>query len=449
MRQEPAWLVTSTSAPSGEQLVAYYHHALGACPDRSARGSSGVSEPASQNTTTQRPCGPIRVVTEARLAQDAHGRYWANEPASGWVAWSDYAAALPGVELVARVRQQAEVPDGVPVGPIPVLAIPYYIGLRGLVRRAAGVARASARAVSTSALTVIRLTGALGHTAALTARLLGRPYVVEVIGEPVGVLRSGAAGGSGRWLARPAGWLMRRAVTGPAGAQYATEATLQSADATAASVRTVACSSIRLAEEDFVDRPRTLRAAGGRIIAIGSQDQLYKGHDDLIRAIALLRHSPTQPRLTLVGSGRYHDHLRRLARDLQVADLVSFAGQGNSRPEIRRLLDEADLYAQPSRTEGLPRALIEAMARGLPAIATSVRGIPELLPARCLVRPGRPAERAALAVAILTDPVQATAGSARNLDVARRHSAAALARQHAAWFELIRRESVRARPGRR
>ena len=47
-----------------------------------------------------------------------------------------------------------------------------------------------------------------------------------------------------------------------------------------------------------------------------------------------------------------------------------------------------DLYVQPSLHEGLPRALIEAMSRGLPALASSCGGIPELLPPECLHRPG-------------------------------------------------------------
>ena len=51
------------------------------------------------------------------------------------------------------------------------------------------------------------------------------------------------------------------------------------------------------------------------------------------------------------------------------------------------MLDSAHLFVLPSLTEGLPRALLEAMARGLPAVATAVGGVPELLPPSCLVPP--------------------------------------------------------------
>ncbi|GAB3976194.1 glycosyltransferase family 4 protein [Plantactinospora veratri] len=83
-----------------------------------------------------------------------------------------------------------------------------------------------------------------------------------------------------------------------------------------------------------------------------------------------------------LGDGRYRPRLERLATDLGVRRQVHFTGTISAATEVRRQLDAADLFVMPSRTEGLPKALIEAMARGLPAVATSVGGIPELLPRR-------------------------------------------------------------------
>jgi len=65
---------------------------------------------------------------------------------------------------------------------------------------------------------------------------------------------------------------------------------------------------------------------------------------------------------------------------------VSFEGV-LSRSDVFDWLDEIDVYVQPSRTEGLPRALIEAMSRACPAIGSAVGGIPELLPRSCLFGP--------------------------------------------------------------
>lgn len=75
---------------------------------------------------------------------------------------------------------------------------------------------------------------------------------------------------------------------------------------------------------------------------------------------------------------------KKLAEELSVSELVHFDGVKSTSDEVYQWLDEIDYYMQPSRTEGLPRALIEAMARGLPAIGSDRGGIPELLQNNCV-----------------------------------------------------------------
>ena len=78
----------------------------------------------------------------------------------------------------------------------------------------------------------------------------------------------------------------------------------------------------------------------------------------------------------MIGEGRYRGELQQLATGLGVD--THFTSQ-LKRAEVMTQLDRADLFVLASRTEGLPRALLEAMARGLPCVATRVGGIPELL----------------------------------------------------------------------
>ena len=91
--------------------------------------------------------------------------------------------------------------------------------------------------------------------------------------------------------------------------------------------------------------------------------------------------------LTVVGEGALRPRLKGLGQELGIAGRTVFAGQVPAGRDVYRFLDGLDLYVQPSRTEGLPRALIEAMARGCPAIASAVGGIPELLPEEHMVPP--------------------------------------------------------------
>jgi len=89
----------------------------------------------------------------------------------------------------------------------------------------------------------------------------------------------------------------------------------------------------------------------------------------------------------VVGDGIYRESLARQAAALGIAERVIFSGL-LSEEDVRRRLDESDLFVLPSRAEGLPRAMIEAMARGVACIGSRVGGIPELLDADCLVAPG-------------------------------------------------------------
>ncbi len=95
---------------------------------------------------------------------------------------------------------------------------------------------------------------------------------------------------------------------------------------------------------------------------------------------------------------------------------MHFRGQLASGEPIRDELDRADLFLLPSRQEGLPRAMIEAMARALPCIGSTVGGIPELLPPEDMVPPGDADALARKISEIVSDPQRMQRMSARNLE---------------------------------
>jgi len=102
-----------------------------------------------------------------------------------------------------------------------------------------------------------------------------------------------------------------------------------------------------------------------------------KGIDVLVRAVAQLqsdiRNSAT---FTVVGGGPLEDELRQLAKELGVSEQIRFIGWCDDIPARLR---SHDLFILPSRSEGQPIALLEALAAGLPCIASAVSGIPEAL----------------------------------------------------------------------
>jgi glycosyltransferase involved in cell wall biosynthesis len=123
----------------------------------------------------------------------------------------------------------------------------------------------------------------------------------------------------------------------------------------------------------------------GRLVAV-------KGHGVLLEAVARLAGEGVDVAATLVGDGPRRAELEALARDLGVADRVRFTGRVG-QDDIRRFYAEADVFCLPSFAEGLPVVLLEAIAAGVPVVASRITGIPELVEhgtSGVLVPPGRP-----------------------------------------------------------
>lgn len=142
---------------------------------------------------------------------------------------------------------------------------------------------------------------------------------------------------------------------------------------------------------DIVTAPRrseSFCADPLRIISIGRLSP-EKGYDVLLEALHQLDQSGrTNWRAEVIGPGADLQHLREKAERLGLGERVAFTGPVQWGPELFARIDRSDLYVLPSLTEGMPRALLEAMARGLPAVATRVGGVPDLLDDSVLVSPG-------------------------------------------------------------
>jgi len=115
-------------------------------------------------------------------------------------------------------------------------------------------------------------------------------------------------------------------------------------------------------------------------LAIGYVGRLefVKGCDVLLEAFSRLLRDHPSARLTIVGDGSLRQELIRLAETLGVENSVVFTGPVPFA-EVPSFLGRFSVFVLPSRSEGLPNALLQAMAAGLPVVATRVGGIPELV----------------------------------------------------------------------
>ncbi|WP_455960992.1 glycosyltransferase [Bacteroides bouchesdurhonensis] len=143
------------------------------------------------------------------------------------------------------------------------------------------------------------------------------------------------------------------------------------------------CSDIEFLElndENLVKRLRKIDAISKLIVlgSVGSVATRVKGQDTVIKALAELKNEGhIGYKYQLVGTGD-QNILRNLAKSLNVEDMIEFMGE-YSHDNVLRWFEDIDIYLHPSRSEGLPRTIIEAMTKAAPCICSSVGGIPELV----------------------------------------------------------------------
>ncbi len=273
---------------------------------------------------------------------------------------------------------------------------------------------------------VIARTSLLGGMAASIARRLGKPYAVEAVGDAWDSYWN-YGGVAGKLYAPIAWWTMRHCLEKADFAIYVTRDYLQrrypcrGVCAHASNVEINPVDDAVLARKvarwrsETTDSSRSLRVG-----LIGSLVNRYKGLHIALCALRRLKDQGLSLELHVLGQGKL-DQWREEARQLGVAEVLHLDGSLPGGEQVMQWLDGMHLYIQPSLTEGLPRALIEAMSRGLPAIGSSCGGIPELLPSECLHRPGDHKTLARQLVKMAQDPAWRIQQAERNFREAQRY----------------------------
>jgi glycosyltransferase involved in cell wall biosynthesis len=197
--------------------------------------------------------------------------------------------------------------------------------------------------------------------------------------------------------------------------------------------------------------PREAKAAlglepGRPVVGTVGRLEARKGHAHLLRAAQTMFRlaNGLRPQVLIVGDGPLREELARRAAELGVAGSVRFAGR---LADVRVALSAMDVFVLPSTEEGMPNALLEAMASRRPVVATAVGGMREVVDGErtgVLVPPEDPEALGRAVVHLLADPARARRlGDAARVRVAREFSARAMV----ARLECLYEERLVARGG--
>ncbi|MGH7385585.1 MAG: glycosyltransferase [Candidatus Rokuibacteriota bacterium] len=384
------------------------------------------------------------VSASARFAVTDRDQLWTENASLGYGFWARYLEVYDEIRLVARAVPAAAPPPGwiratgpgVRGGPVPDFqSAGRLLARHRAVRAAVGALLDEVEAVH---LRVPCFVGSFVWRALQD----GRPYGVEVVGDPRDMF---AAGSVRHPLRRLLQWGIPRELrlqcAGATGALYVTAAALQARYP--CPQFSIGASDVMLPEWLLAQDPRPRRAPRDpvTVIMVGSLGQLYKAPDVLIDAVGRCVSGGLPLRLVVVGDGRHRATLEARAEALGLAGRARFVGALTSLDAVVEQLDRADLFVLPSRQEGLPRAMVEAMARGLPCIGSTVGGIPELLAPEDLVPPGDAPALARKLREVVGDPERLVRMSMRNLEKAKEYRAAVTRAGRIVFYRHVRRRT--------
>ena len=238
---------------------------------------------------------------------------------------------------------------------------------------------------------VVHVPSFIGDSVACVAKRLGKPYFTVVVG----------CAWDGYWNYNWIGKLMapfryaslRKVQRDTSYSIYVTQEFLQRRYPTKG--KSIGCSNVNISTGDASVLKRRMEHIANRsdvlkIATVAAVNVRYKGQEYVIRALGRLKKQGILMEYHLVGGGD-NTFLKETANAYGVETQVIFHGL-MPHDQILSFLDEMDLYVQPSKQEGLPRALIEAMSRGCLSLGSRTAGIPELLPSRYVFRRGNVGE---------------------------------------------------------
>jgi glycosyltransferase involved in cell wall biosynthesis len=392
----------------------------------------------------------VLVAIENRFIQTSNGFIYSTTNCD-YAFWSRYLKVFDEIVVFARVSQVPEMElDRPPASGsnVSFFSLPMFIGPWQFLRKYFEVNSIADKAISTSDAFILRTPGNLSFLLESKLRKKGKPYAVEVVADPWDAMALGNVKSILRPVLRGL-WYYRlcqqckSAVT----SAYVTENTLQKRYPP--KNWTTYYSSIELPDEMIIDkagladRIKMIKQSGFnhkplKICNLAGMTGFYKGQDILIEAVSICCKKGLDIELSFFGEGRRKEYYVNKVKELGLTKRVSFLGNVLRGKDLNNKLDSMDLFVFPSFTEGLPRGVIDAMARALPCIASNVGGIPELLAQEDLFQARNPVALARKIESVANDPERMVKMAQRNLQVAKKYCSKELVGRRTEHYKKLR-----------
>jgi glycosyltransferase involved in cell wall biosynthesis len=354
-------------------------------------------------------------------------------------ALSRYTSIFEEVKFASRQIRVEKRPKNMSIASIEKISfveIPNFKSIRNYYKRikACEIIKNEVKECDT---VIARLPSSIGAIAVKYAKKYKKPYLIEVVACPWDELWNYNL--KGKLLAPINYFRTKQLIKRAKYVVYVTNNFLQTRYPT--NGKYTNCSNVALTEFDDNVLERRLN----KIKSIEDTDKIvigttaavnvrYKGQQYIIQALGeLKKQGVTDLEYQIVGGGN-QTFLKSIAKKHDVIDQVKFLG-AMPHDEVFKWLDTIDIYTQPSRQEGLPRALIEAMSRAIPAFGARTAGIPELLDNEFIFSNTRKNIDEICDILKCFDKVIMTAQSKRNYDESKKYDKEVIEERRKKFFD--------------
>jgi glycosyltransferase involved in cell wall biosynthesis len=399
----------------------------------------------------------VLISVEQRYQRGPNQHVYADGP-SKYAMWTSYLKVFDEVMVLARVGVTGKycAEETRADGPfVSFHSLPDYRGPWQYLRHLPELTARARHCIEQCDAYILRVPGLVGRLVWKEIKKLGRPYALEVMGDPWDALGPQSVRTPFRPILRRIAVRDLRAMCQEAIAvHYVTKQSLQrrypSANGAYAVGFSDAVVDAPFASASHLDERFARMESSGpggrpvRLGFVGSLAQRYKGLDVLLHAVSLCRSRGVEAEILVAGEGRHLEEMKSLARQHGIRERTRFLGQLPFGKPVFDFLDSIDLFVMPSRAEGLPRALLEAMARGCPCIGTNVGGIPELLFSDDIVPVGDPFALAEKITQVVGDHSRLRQMAERNSDKAKEFNPEFLATARRDFCRFVRTHAMTA-----
>ena len=395
----------------------------------------------------------VMVALEDRFFKTPNGNIYSNTTCD-YKFWERYLQVFDEVIVLARVKAIEKEISNKPLanGPnVRFIELPYYIGLYDYLKKYIKLKHAIKSSINQADAFILRIPGVIGTCLSKQLHKKGIPYGVEVLGDSFDSI--GTAGGLKflqNILCKISSKHQKEQCLNAIASAYVSKSYLQKTyppKGWSTNYSSIDLPDDALVDEDCIqsklltfknisDGKKTLE-----ICHAGTMEVAYKAQDILLEAVSVCISKGLDVKLTLLGEGRLFDSYFQKAKQLKIDKYVNFLGMLPAGKAVLKQLDMSDMFILPSTTEGLPRIVIEAMARAIPCIATNVGGIPELLNDEFLVPPHDIKSLASKILLFARDSNKLEAMAKSNLTTAKEYTHSKLNAKRITFYQKVKQET--------